>query len=83
MTCQICDRAVFEFATNDGLGRRLGALGILGIGSRCKEALGGVIVRDPSATMGTYMPRKRFAIGHGAKFRSDSHSCCKIVPSMT
>jgi len=53
MTCQICDQAVFEFATNDGLGGRLGALGILGIVSRCKETLNGVNVRDSSTTMGT------------------------------
>jgi hypothetical protein len=53
MTCQICDRAVFEFVTNDGLGGRLGPLGILGIESRCKEALSGTNVHESSATMGT------------------------------
>jgi len=54
----------------------------MGIESRCKEALGGVNVRDSFRGHG-YMFTESFAIGRGAEVRSDSHPGYEIVPSMT
>ena len=54
----------------------------MGIESRCKEALGGVNVRDSFRGHG-YMFTEFFAIGRGAEVRSDLHAGYKIVRLLT